>query len=145
MADSTSSAIQARVDAFVADLTALVQQAVIEKIQAAIGQTVAAPQRAPRARSASASGAAAPAARRGARRRGGKRTPAELSQMATAVVQYVEANPNSNIEEIGRGVGIATKDLALPVKKLLKEGRLKKKGEKRATRYNPGRAGRAAS
>ncbi|MBX3182407.1 MAG: hypothetical protein KF915_07255 [Polyangiaceae bacterium] len=121
----------------------------IEKIQAAIGQTtgerprraIAAPA-APRA--ARPAGPAAPA-RRSKGKRGGKRTPEELGQMAAAVLQFVENNPNANIEEIGRGVGLATKDLALPVRKLLKEGRLKKRGEKRATRYNAGgRGGRVA-
>ncbi|MGE0323648.1 MAG: DNA-binding protein [Polyangiaceae bacterium] len=136
MAD-TNDMIRARVDAFVADLTDLIHQAILENVQTAIGQALpSAPRRPGRPKGSTA--ASAPAAKR-AKKRGGKRTAAELADMADKLVGFVEKNPGSSIEEIGRGIGIPTKELALPVKKLLSEGRLKKKGQKRATRYSAGR------
>ena len=59
--------------------------------------------------------------------------------MAEKLVEFIRSSPGSSIEEIGKGIAIPTKELALPVKKLLAEGRLKKKGQKRATRYSAGR------
>ena len=136
MAD-TNDMIRARVDAFVADLTDLIHQAILENVQTALGQAIPAPRRPgrPKGRVAAAS---APAKRSG-KKRGGKRTASELADMADKLVGFVEKNPGSSIEEIGRGIGIPTKELALPVKKLLAENHLKKKGQKRATRYSAGR------
>jgi len=136
--------IRARVDNFVADLTDLIHQAILDNIQHALAQGVApAPRRVGRPRGSTNqptdAGKATASSKRGGKKRGGKRTAAELAEMANQLLAFVEANPASNIEEIGRGTGIPTKDLALPVKKLLGEGRLKKKGQKRATRYTMGR------
>ncbi|MEZ4229079.1 MAG: DNA-binding protein [Polyangiaceae bacterium] len=136
MAD-TNDLIRARVDAFVADLTDLIHQSILENVQSALGQPLpGAPRRPGRPKAAAATGAAA-AKKTG--KRGGKRTAAELSEMADKLVEFVRSNPGSSIEEIGKGIAIPTKELALPVKKLLAEGRLKKKGQKRATRYSAGR------
>ncbi|MEZ4370421.1 MAG: hypothetical protein R3B07_06330 [Polyangiaceae bacterium] len=136
MAD-TNDMIRARVDAFVADLTDLIHQAILENVQTAIGQALPSAPRRP-GRPKGSTTASAPAPKR-AKKRGGKRTASELADMADKLVGFVEKNPGSSIEEIGRGIGIPTKELALPVKKLLSEGRLKKKGQKRATRYSAGR------
>lgn len=141
MAD-TNDMIRARVETFVADLTELIHQAILENIQQALGPAAAAPRRVGRPKGSSNKAtavSAAPGPKRAGKRRGGKRTAAELADMAGQLLSFVESNPGSNIEEIGRGTGIPTKDLALPVKKLLADGKLKKKGQKRATRYSIGR------
>ncbi len=139
MAD-TNDMIRARVDAFVADLTDLIHQAILDNVQAALGQAIpsAAPRRPGRPKGRVSAPAASAPTKRG-KKRGGKRTASELADMADKLVSFVEKNPGSSIEEIGRGIAIPTKELALPVKKLLAEGRLKKKGQKRATRYSAGR------
>ena len=135
MAD-TNDLIRARVDAFVADLTDLIHQSILDNVQTVLGQALpAAPRRPGRPKAVTA--AATPAKKTG--KRGGKRTAAELNEMAEKLVEFVRSNPGSSIEEIGKGIAIPTKELALPVKKLLAEGRLKKKGQKRATRYSAGR------
>ncbi|MGE0325379.1 MAG: DNA-binding protein [Polyangiaceae bacterium] len=136
MAD-TNDLIRARVDAFVADLTDLIHQSILENIQSALGQALPAAPRRPGRPKAPAATAAAPTNKAG--KRGGKRTAAELAEMADKLVEFVRSNPGTSIEEIGKGIAIPTKELALPVKKLLAEGRLKKKGQKRATRYSAGR------
>ena len=43
------------------------------------------------------------------------------------------------IEEINRELGTTTKDLALPIRKLVADGMLAAKGQRRATKYFPGR------
>lgn len=48
---------------------------------------------------------------------------------------FVKANAGKRLEEIGKSLGAATKDLTLPVAKLLAARRLRKTGQKRGTRY----------
>lgn len=45
----------------------------------------------------------------------------------------IKSKPGLRIEEIGRTLGIATKELALPAKKLLAEKKIKTTGNRRAT------------
>lgn len=44
-------------------------------------------------------------------------------------------NPGLHIEQINKRLGTSTKDLGLPIRKLVAEGVLKPKGEKRSTSY----------
>lgn len=46
------------------------------------------------------------------------------------------------MSEIGAALGATTKDLRLPLQKLLADGKVKTKGQKRGTRYHAGGAGR---
>ena len=41
------------------------------------------------------------------------------------------------MEALGKALGVATKDLTIPVKKLLASKRIRTHGEKRATEYFP--------
>jgi predicted HTH transcriptional regulator len=72
------------------------------------------------------------------RGRGAKRTSDELEKMADSFVAYVQKHPGLRIEQINKQLGTTTKDLALPIRKLIAEGALKTKGEKRSTTYFPG-------
>ena len=72
------------------------------------------------------------------RGRGAKRTADELDQLADAVVEFVTKNPGLRIEQINKQLGTSTKDLALPIRKLLADGVVKAKGKKRSTAYFPG-------
>src|SRR5689334_13380155 len=69
------------------------------------------------------------------RGRGAKRTSDELDQLADAFVEFVTKNPGLRIEQINKQLGTSTKDLALPIRKLLAEGAVKTKGAKRSTTY----------
>lgn len=125
--------IRRRVDAFVDELTELVRRAALEAVEEAL---------------AGASGgrrgrgtrvAAAGTTRRGrARGKGERRSPKALAATAARLASHVAANPGQRIEEIGKALGTPTRELALPVQKLLKAGEIKRKGERRATRYFPG-------
>jgi DNA-binding NtrC family response regulator len=78
---------------------------------------------------------AAPAAAAAKRKAGQKRSPDEIVKTTEKLLQYITKNTGQRIEEIAKGVGHSTKELTLPVKKLLNDKKIVAKGEKRATRY----------
>jgi len=53
----------------------------------------------------------------------------------------VKANPGLRIEQINKQLGTTTKDLALPIRKLLAESAIQAKGRKRSTTYYSGSGG----
>jgi predicted transcriptional regulator len=59
--------------------------------------------------------------------------------MSEKFAAFVKANPGLRIEQINKQLGTTTKDLALPIRKLISEGMLKAKGQKRSTTYFPGK------
>lgn len=127
-------AIRSRIEAFVDELATLVRNSALESIQNALG---GAPVRKPgRPRAAVAPAAGAAIRRRAPRRgRGEKRSPAELDSLAAKFLAYVKANPGNSIERIGKAIEIDTKELKLPVSKLLDEKKLKTTGQRRGTKY----------
>ena len=72
------------------------------------------------------------------RGRGAKRTSDELDKLAENFHAFVAKHPGLRIEQINKQLGTSTRDLALPIRKLIAEGSLKTKGEKRSTTYFPG-------
>jgi len=76
------------------------------------------------------------------RGRGAKRTAEELEKMQDAFLAFVAKHPGLRIEQINKQLGTTTKDLALPIRKLLADGALKAKGKKRSTQYFAGEGGR---
>lgn len=72
------------------------------------------------------------------RGRGAKRTSDELDKLAENFHAFVAKHPGMRIEQINKQLGTSTRDLALPIRKLIAEGALKTKGEKRSTTYFPG-------
>ncbi|HEY1546689.1 MAG TPA: hypothetical protein VGG28_02660 [Kofleriaceae bacterium] len=88
-------------------------------------------------------GGPSPAASRAprlARGKGEKRNSATLGALSDKFTDFVAKNPGLRIEEINKKLGTTTKDLALPIRKLVAEGTLKTHGEKRATTYSVGRS-----
>lgn len=72
--------------------------------------------------------------------RGAKRDASELDQLSNRFAQFVHANPGLRIEQINKQLGTTTKDLALPIRKLISEGQISVKGQKRSTAYFPGKS-----
>lgn len=116
------------VQGFVAQITELARRAAVDTLQAALGGKM-------RGRA----GAVAVGRPRG---RGAKRTADELDQLAEAFVAFVRANPGLRIEQINKQLGSSTKDLALPIRKLIADGTINTKGKKRSTTYFPGKRGK---
>lgn len=71
------------------------------------------------------------------RAKGGKRSPEDLARTTQSLLAYIRKNPGKRVEEIGKALTLKTKELALPVKKLLADKAISKKGHKRSTAYYP--------
>jgi hypothetical protein len=59
----------------------------------------------------------------------------ELLGLVKKLHSFVAKNPGQRIEQVGKALGVATKELVLLVKKLVGEKKLSTKGQKRATTY----------
>ncbi len=154
--------IKAKVDAFVNDLSDLIRQSALEAVADALrkGGEIAAPAPAARrpgrpakvveaapvaakpagkpgrpAKAASASSASAAAAAK--RRAGEKRSPVLLAQVTDQVGNHIKSNPGQGVEQIAKALSTTTKELTLPIRKLLADKKITSKGQKRATRYFP--------
>ena len=67
--------------------------------------------------------------------KGGKRAPELLEQVSTSFAEFVAKNPGLRIEQINKQLGTTTKDLRLPIRKLIEDGVIKAKGLLRSTTY----------
>jgi hypothetical protein len=117
------------VQGFVAQITELARRAALDTLESAFG-------------SKAARGGGAAAVGQVGRPRGGrgaKRTAADLEALSSKFASFVKSNPGLRIEQINKELGTTTKDLALPIRKLISEGQIKAKGKKRSTTYFPGR------
>jgi hypothetical protein len=124
------------VQGFVAQITELARRAALDTLESAFGR------RAALGRSAAASAVAAVTGGQVGRPRGGrgvKRTPADLEEVSGKFLAFVKSHPGLRIEQINKELGTTTKDLALPIRKLISEGQLKAKGKKRSTTYFAGK------
>ena len=102
---------------FVAQITELARRAAIDTLESALGKRP--------------SGARAVASRG----RGAKRSSGELDKLADQFRGFVSKHPGLRIEQINKQLGTSTKDLALPIRKLISDGEIKTKGAKRSTTY----------
>jgi len=122
------------VQGFVAQITELARRAALDTLESAFGG---------RGGRGAANGSAAIAAlgRLGRPRggRSGKRSPADLEALSDRFGAFVKANPGLRIEQINKELGTTTKDLALPIRKLISDGAIATKGQKRSTTYFAGK------
>jgi hypothetical protein len=133
--------IFAHVESFVLELDRLVRQAVMQLVEQALARGIqdSGPGRAAGRITAGKGRTEAKLPARAARaaktKRGGRRTGAELEALTGSLLKYIEKHPGSRMEQIAKGMDIPSKELNLPLTKLRAEGRLKVKGQKRATAY----------
>jgi hypothetical protein len=133
------SQIREQIEAFVSDLNQLVRQAALEAVASALGGQ--GPARASgRARVAGVTRALG----RG-RGKGAKRTSEELEGTRESVLDYVRRNPGQGVEQIAKSLNVPSRDLVLPIRKLVSDGQLATKGQKRATKYFGGGGGAAGA
>jgi hypothetical protein len=111
------------VSGFVAQITELARRAAIDTLESALGKRGAT--------TVSRSGG-------GSRRKGAKRTGDELDKLGDSFHAFVAKHPGLRIEQINKELGTTTKDLALPIRKMISDGSLKTKGSKRSTTYFAG-------
>ncbi len=121
------------VQGFVAQITDLARRAAIDTLESALGGGSSGGRG---ARGGGGSSSFSGAGR--GRGKGIKRTSDELDGLSDQFVDYVKSNPGLRIEQINKSLGTTTKDLQLPIRKLIAEGVVKVKGQKRSTQYFPG-------
>jgi hypothetical protein len=110
---------------FVAQITELARAAARDMIDQALGRGMK-------------NGGIAALGRSRGRGRGAKRSSDELDGLAEQFHSFVAKNPGLRIEQINKELNTTTKDLALPIRKLIAEGAIKTKGAKRSTTYFAG-------
>lgn len=64
-----------------------------------------------------------------------KRTPGQMQALSERFTKFVRSNPGLRIEQINRQLGTTTRDLALPIRKLLAERVIEAQGKGRSTKY----------
>lgn len=132
--NTVNDRIRSRVEAFAEELSALIRDSAMETVRDALGGGAA-----PRGRGArggrTAAVSSAPVRGGGRREKGQKRDPGEIERLTGRLLDYVKGNAGQRIEQIAAGMGTVTKELNLPVKKLIAQKALKTKGQKRATQY----------
>src|SRR6185503_8042487 len=122
------------VQGFVAQITELARRAAIGTLESAFAGRAG---RTNGAQVPPAAGKGAPGRPRGGR--SAKRTAADLEALSSKVAAFVKTKPGLRIEEINKELGTTTKDLVLPIRKLIANAVLTAKGQKRSTKYFPGR------
>lgn len=151
MSDKMQDAINARVEVFAREISEIIQQSVTDAVAQALQATggsaparttrrKATRRKATRAKAASRKKATAKKAAGKAtgsrRKKGQKRTPEQLEAMTKSLLKEIKRKGGRRIEEIGTALSIPTKELALPIKKLIADKKIKTTGQRRATRYS---------
>jgi hypothetical protein len=65
----------------------------------------------------------------------GKRSADDIAAFTAKILAAIKRKPGCKVNELADAVGTGTKDLALPIKKLLADKSISKRGQRRATRY----------
>jgi hypothetical protein len=137
MARDINRQIEQRIQAFASELNDLVRAAALQAVADALGG------KAPSISAGPGPSSRAPRAARGGADDGGggRRSSAQLSNTMDTIRDFIAQNPGSRMEQISKGVGRTTPQLRLPINKLLAQGAIRKRGEKRATEYFVGAGG----
>jgi hypothetical protein len=126
------------VQGFVAQIAELARRAALDTLESAFGSRGGGRNGGGRAAAVAITAGAGRAGRpRGGR--GAKRSAADLEHLSEQFATFVKANPGLRIEQINKELGTTTKDLALPIRKLIADGKISAKGQKRSTTYFPGK------
>ncbi len=122
--------IAKRVEAFVAELSDLLRRAALQQAAEILSEQAegVAPKRGRRARRTVN-------VRRA--KKGSRRSQKQIDGLAKRLLSDIKANPGRRVEEIVKDLGVPTRDVNLPIKKLLASKAISRKGQRRATRYYP--------
>ena len=126
----TTAQIESRLRAFVDEIRALTRQELLDALTT-FGSAAA--KRGPgRPRKTATPPAKAPSDV------GGRRASAVVADTIERLRDRILAHPGQGAEHIGPALGLTTRQLALPITKLLASKHITRKGVRRATRYFPG-------
>lgn len=120
------------VNDFVAQVSALAREAAMEALEGALSGS-------PSSNGGGRRSAGAPTVQITPRLlpKGAKRPANQIEAVKAHLLDFIKSNPGQRVEQINKAIGTKTKELALPLKKLLAEGAIKSEGERRATAYYP--------
>ena len=138
--------IRELLDEFTSNLMKIVRGAALDSLATALGaversgggQRAAAPRLNGGAAkvgrpAAAAKTATATKSRRG--RTGRKRDPKLLAALTKRVGEYIGSHSGQGVRQIGPALGVSTRELELPIKKLLSSKQIRKTGTRSETRY----------
>lgn len=119
--------IRSKIETFTSEIAALVREDALRQVTEAIG--------AARGTATARRKDTVAKVTRSKKPRGEKRTASDLAVTADHVLQWIRGNPGQGVEHIAKGIAIDSRDLKLPIKKLLADGVIKTKGQRRGTKY----------
>jgi hypothetical protein len=131
--NAVSDQIRSRVEEFVDELSSLIRQSAMDTVTKVLGGE----SDGRRGGRRGATRVIAAEGRGRARPKGAKRSQDELERLTGRLLAYVKGNAGQRIEQIAKGMGVSTRELNLPAKKLLGNKSIRTKGQKRATQYFP--------
>jgi hypothetical protein len=120
--------LQERIEAFAADVTAILQDAVASAVTDALASDGPAKGRSKRATPSKRAASVR-------RKKGQKRDPKEIAKLEKALLREIKREGGRRIEQIAEKMGTSTKELKVPMQHLLDGKAVKAKGQARATRY----------
>lgn len=68
--------------------------------------------------------------------KGAKRDPDAIADLAASIAAHVKIHPGQSAEQIGKALGVSTREMGVPFKRLVASGKVTTTGSKRATRYH---------
>lgn len=145
MNEQIRAALQQRIETFANDLTSILQKAVADAIADALRAArpslkpgkKAAPKATRRAKGASKKTAKKSAAKRNKKAGRAKARTKGPAVTAAAVLAELRRNPGQGIEELARSLGTSSDSVSQPLRALVEEKAVKKKGLARGTKYRP--------
>ncbi|MEE8467397.1 MAG: hypothetical protein V3T22_03020 [Planctomycetota bacterium] len=133
------SQIRACINSFVDELSTLVKQAAVESVREALEGPSTPARRGPgRPRKATA------VISRPKKRRK-RRSSGAVDSAAKRILAQIQANPGQGVGQIGASLRLTSKDLRLPILKLLEDKKIKTTGQRRGTKYFTAGAGGTAT
>jgi hypothetical protein len=133
------------VSGFVTQITELARRAAIETLGSALhvapAPTHTGPRRGRPPGSVNKVSTASTASTAPRGKKGAKRSAGDLLKLSERLHDFVGKHPGLRIEQINKEMGTTTRDLALPIRKLIADGAIHSKGAKRATIYFKGEDG----
>lgn len=135
MANNIQQQIEACVQAFVREVSELVRSSAMDAVSGALGGTARSRGGAKRGRPAGSKNKAR-AAQAGPRGKRGKRTSEQVVAMGAKIFDHVKKHPGANVEGMAKAFGLKSKDLTLPISKLMAAKKLKTTGQRRGTKYH---------
>jgi hypothetical protein len=125
--------IEQRIRAFADELRALIREAAHQAIDEALGATATPTSNSRRSNAKPASSKT----RRRPSPKGARRTTDQMQRDLDALRDHVRRHPGTTALEISAALGMATREVTRPIKKLIAAGDIRKTGVKSNTRYYP--------